>query len=155
MKSILLPIFSILLCGSKTSFGWTQTSPKLFHLGNQNGQFRQGRQFLQPTSNIPGLTSGLPGKQCSNILEQKRGIFVFCDSPIYLFTQLYREFSHYANFISANFITVIFQNFPKIFGLSFFMPAWLMQFWSYFCLLCNFICYSFCYFNHQVRIWLM
>ena len=39
MKSILLPIFSILLCGSKTSFGWTQTSPKLFHLGNQNGQF--------------------------------------------------------------------------------------------------------------------
>ena len=61
MNSILLPIFSILLCGSKTSYGWTQTSPKLFHFGNQNGRFRQGRQFLQPTSNIPGLTSGLPG----------------------------------------------------------------------------------------------
>ena len=64
MKIILLPIFSILLCGTKTSYGWTQTSPKLFHLGNQNGQFRQSRQFLQPTSNIPGLTSSLPGKKC-------------------------------------------------------------------------------------------
>ena len=70
MNSILLPIFSILLCGSKTSYGWAQTSPKLFHLGNQNhGQFRQSRQFLQPTSNIPGLTSGLPGKKCCNVLK--------------------------------------------------------------------------------------
>ena len=34
---------------------------------------------------------------------------------------VYRGFSPYANFITANFITAIFQNFPKIFGLCNFM----------------------------------
>ena len=32
----------------------------------------------------------------------------------------YRGFSPYGNFITANFITAIFQNFPKIFGLCLF-----------------------------------
>ena len=33
-------------------------------------------------------------------------------------TTKYREFSPYANFISANFVTAIFQNIPYIFALS-------------------------------------
>ena len=40
----------------------------------------------------------------------------------------YRELSPYANFISANFITAIFLNFPKIFGLCVFWAFCLMQF---------------------------
>ena len=60
----------------------------------------------------------------------------------------YREFSSYANFICVNFITAIFQNFPKIFGLCVFIPTWLMQFWGSFC-------HLFCYCNHQVKICLM
>ena len=32
----------------------------------------------------------------------------------------------------AIFITVIFQNFPKIFGLCVFIPTWLMRFWGNF-----------------------
>ena len=32
----------------------------------------------------------------------------------------YRGFSSYANFISANFITAVYQNFPKIFALCVF-----------------------------------
>ena len=33
-------------------------------------------------------------------------------------TTTYREFSPYANFISANFVTAIFQNIPYIFALT-------------------------------------
>ena len=40
---------------------------------------------------------------------------------------LYREFSPYANFISANFITAIFQNFPKIFGLCVFRAIYFIN----------------------------
>ena len=47
-----------------------------------------------------------------------------------LWTPKYREFSPYANFISENFISAIFQNFPKTFGLCNFIPSWLMQFWG-------------------------
>ena len=46
------------------------------------------------------------------------------------FRQWYREFLPYVNFISANFITAIFQNFPKIYGLCVFIPTWLMRFWA-------------------------
>ena len=58
-----------------------------------------------------------------------------------ILTYWYRGFSHYANLISGNFITAIFQNFPKIFALCvfraiFFITAiftctWLMRFWGY------------------------
>ena len=51
MKTILLPIFCLLLCGSKTSYGWEHTSPKLAHLGNQNSP------FLHPTSGTPAATT--------------------------------------------------------------------------------------------------
>ena len=61
----------------------------------------------------------------------------------------YRGFSPYANFITANFITAIFQNFPKIFGLCDFMYYlfcycdfynWLMRFYVLFISLLWSIC---------------
>ena len=59
--AILLPIFSILLCGSKTCYGRAQqTLPSWTHLGNQNSG-----QFLPPNSANSALTSGknLPNKR--------------------------------------------------------------------------------------------
>ena len=37
------------------------------------------------------------------------------DENIYVMIIMYRGSSPYANFITANFITAIFQNFPRIF----------------------------------------
>ena len=44
----------------------------------------------------------------------------------------YRGFSPYANFISANFITAILQNIPKIFALSEFWAIYFISaiFWA-------------------------
>ena len=44
---------------------------------------------------------------------------------------IYRGSSPYSNFISANFITMIFQNFPKIFGLCVFRAIYFITaiFW--------------------------
>ena len=42
---------------------------------------------------------------------------------IYLHKYMYRESSPYANFITVNFITAIFQNFPEIIGLAWYLGA--------------------------------
>ena len=53
---------------------------------------------------------------CIIVYTWKLGYYI-----IFVFTELlYREFSPYANFITANFITAVFQNFPKIFALCVF-----------------------------------
>ena len=44
----------------------------------------------------------------------------------------YREFSPYANFITANFVTAVFQNYIQ-----------------------NLANAIFCYFDHKIKIWLM
>ena len=72
----------------------------------------------------------------------------------------YREFSSYANFICANFITAIFQNFPKIFGLCILgLFISLMQFYTIELAknLPNAILFAiyFSYCDHQVIICLM
>ena len=53
---------------------------------------------------------------------------------------VYRGFSPYANFISANFITAVFQNFPKILPYAIFMYSWLMRFYVIFISLLRSIC---------------
>ena len=72
----------------------------------------------------------------------------------------YRDFSPYANFICANFITAIFQNFPKIFGLCILgLFISLMQFYTIELAknLPNAILFAiyFSYCDHQVIICLM
>ena len=43
--------------------------------------------------------------------EKKSDFFIYLDSGLKLFYVQYMEFSPYANFITANFITAVFQNY--------------------------------------------
>ena len=46
--------------------------------------------------------------------------------PFNFIIKMYRESLSYANFITANFITVIFQDFPEIFGYCDFWDNFLL-----------------------------
>ena len=56
----------------------------------------------------------MPKKQFGTWQFDKIGALV--NSVIQKLKSKYRKFSPYVNFITANFITTIFQNFPDIFS---------------------------------------
>ena len=70
----------------------------------------------------------------SNNLDQvaQEAQFEQSRSAVYIFSyfEKCRGFSPYANFITANLITAVFQNFPKILPYAIFMYSWLMRFWG-------------------------
>ena len=71
---------------------------------------------IRDSSNISSKQNYWEGKGQENLwnhnIQKKiRFFFIYLDSGLKLFYVQYREFSPYANFITAKFITAIFQNY--------------------------------------------